>query len=115
MRVPPRPLWASYPLDHAERAALGWKVMDQIGMTITLDLPQEVQAELASQAAAHGMGIDAYAASLLKQAVYPTARACPQVFDKERARVAGARIRELCKGVTLGGLTIRQLIDEGRK
>ena len=78
MRVPPRPLWASYPLDHAERAALGWKVMDQIGMTITLDLPQEVQAELASQAAAHGMGIDAYAASLLKQAVYPTARACPR-------------------------------------
>jgi len=27
---------------------------------------------------------------------------------------AGARIRELSKGMTLGGLTIRQLIDEGR-
>jgi hypothetical protein len=36
------------------------------------------------------------------------------VFDKERAMTAGACIRELSKGLTLGGLTIRQLIDEGR-
>jgi hypothetical protein len=35
-------------------------------------------------------------------------------FDKERALSAAARIRELRKGVTLGGLTIRELIDEGR-
>jgi len=35
-------------------------------------------------------------------------------FDKERAQAAGERIRELRKGVTLGGLTIRELIDEGR-
>jgi hypothetical protein len=36
------------------------------------------------------------------------------VSDKERAMAAGARIRELSKGLTLGGLTIRELIDEGR-
>lgn len=36
------------------------------------------------------------------------------VFNKERALAAGARIRELSKGLTLGGLTIRELIDEGR-
>ena len=36
------------------------------------------------------------------------------VFDKQRALAAGARIRELSKGLTLGGLTIRELIDEGR-
>ena len=36
------------------------------------------------------------------------------VFDKKRALAAGARIRELSKGLTLGGLTIRELIDEGR-
>jgi len=30
-----------------------------------------------------------------------------------RALAAGARIRELCKGLTLGGLTIRELIDGG--
>ena len=33
---------------------------------------------------------------------------------KERVRAAGEHIRELRKGVTLGGLTIRELIDEGR-
>ena len=37
-----------------------------------------------------------------------------QVVDKQRALAAGARIRELSKGLTLGGLTIRELIDEGR-
>ena len=36
------------------------------------------------------------------------------VFDKQRALAAGARIRELSKGLTLGGLTVRDLIDEGR-
>ena len=35
-------------------------------------------------------------------------------FDRQRALAAGARIRELSKGLTLGGLTIRELIDEGR-
>jgi hypothetical protein len=37
-----------------------------------------------------------------------------QRFDKSRAQAAAARIRELRKGVSLGGLTIRELIDEGR-
>lgn len=36
-------------------------------------------------------------------------------FDKQRALAAGARIRELSRGLTLGGLTIRELIDEGRR
>ena len=35
-------------------------------------------------------------------------------FDRQRALAAGARIRELGQGLTLGGLTIRELIDEGR-
>lgn len=35
-------------------------------------------------------------------------------FDRARARAAVARIKELRKGVTLGGLSIRALIDEGR-
>jgi len=43
-------------------------------MTITVDIKPEVQAELARQAAAHGMEIDAYAASLLEEAAQlPTA------------------------------------------
>jgi hypothetical protein len=80
-------------------------------MTITLDIRPEVQAELARQAAVQGRAIEAVAASLLEGAIHvPPAGA----FDAERARAAGERIRELRKGVTLGGLSIRELIDEGR-
>jgi hypothetical protein len=42
-------------------------------MTITVDISPEVQAELTRQAAAHGMGIDAYAAGLLEEAAQPPA------------------------------------------
>jgi len=83
-------------------------------MTITVDIRPEVQAELARQAAAHGRAIEAHAASLLEDAVHLTAATNQPAFDKELARAAGARIRELRRGVTLGGLTIRELIDEGR-
>jgi antitoxin (DNA-binding transcriptional repressor) of toxin-antitoxin stability system len=34
--------------------------------------------------------------------------------DQERGRRAAARIRAMRKGVTLGGLSIRDLIGEGR-
>jgi hypothetical protein len=82
-------------------------------VTITVDIKPEVQAELARQAAAHGRAIEAHAASLLEEAVHLPAANQP-ALDKERAEAAGARIRELRKGVTLGDLTIRELIDEGR-
>jgi plasmid stability protein len=39
-------------------------------MTITVNITAEVQAELARQAAAHGHAIEAYAASLLEEAVH---------------------------------------------
>jgi hypothetical protein len=83
-------------------------------MTITVDVTPELKAELARQAAARGVGIDAYAASLLQEAVQLPTEAPRPAFDAETARKAAARIRELREGVTLGGLTIRQLIDEGR-
>jgi hypothetical protein len=83
-------------------------------VTITVDIRPDVQAELARQAAAHGRALEAYAASLLEEAVHLPADTNQPAFDKERARAAGARIRELRKGVTLGGLTVRELIDEGR-
>ncbi len=83
-------------------------------MTITVDITPEAQAELARQAAAHGRALEAYAASLLEEAAHVHAELPATTFDKERARAAGERIRELRKGVTLGGLTIRELIDEGR-
>jgi prevent-host-death family protein len=36
-------------------------------------------------------------------------------FDRERSRQAAQRIREMRKGVTLGGLAIADLIGEGRR
>jgi prevent-host-death family protein len=35
-------------------------------------------------------------------------------IDHERARVAARRIREMRKGVTLGGLKVKDLIHEGQ-
>ena len=36
-------------------------------------------------------------------------------FDRAEARAAAARIRERRRGVTLGGLKIKELIEEGRR
>lgn len=36
-------------------------------------------------------------------------------FDKEAAKAAVEAIRDMRKGVTLGGISIRELIDEGRR
>ncbi len=36
-------------------------------------------------------------------------------FDRERARAAVARIRARRQGVTLGGVKLKALIDEGRR
>ena len=35
-------------------------------------------------------------------------------FNREAARAAAQRIRAMSKGVTLGGLNIKDLIDDGR-
>jgi hypothetical protein len=83
-------------------------------MTIIVDVKPEVQAELARQAAAHGRAVESYAASLLEEAIHTPSATSVRAFDRERAQAAAARIRELRQGVTLGGITIRQMIDEGR-
>jgi hypothetical protein len=57
-------------------------------MTITVDIRPEVQAELARQAGAHGMGIDAYAASLLEEAAQIPAQ--PQTPELQN-ETAGAK------------------------
>jgi hypothetical protein len=43
-------------------------------MTITIEVKPEVEAELVTQAAACGMDVSAYAASLLEQATQTTTR-----------------------------------------
>ncbi len=47
----------------------------------------------------------------------PVARLVPAdgAFDRERARAAAAKIREMRKGVTLDGVSIKELINEGRR
>ena len=84
-------------------------------MSITVDIPPEVESELARQAAAQGRAIEAHVAHLLEEAAHLPSCEPRFPFDKERARAAGERIRELRKGLTLGGITIRDLIDEGRR
>ena len=46
----------------------------------------------------------------------PVARLVPSHpgVNREEARAAAACIREMSRGVTLGGLKIKDLIDEGR-
>jgi len=51
-------------------------------MTIKLGIRPEVQAELAQQAAAHGSGLDSYAASLLEEAIQVPAGAAS--LDQQR-------------------------------
>lgn len=47
----------------------------------------------------------------------PVARLVPNApaHNREDARAAVARIKEMRKGVTLGGLKIKDLINEGRR
>ncbi|MCB8876349.1 type II toxin-antitoxin system Phd/YefM family antitoxin [Acidisoma silvae] len=39
----------------------------------------------------------------------------PPPFDRDKAKAAADGLREMSKGVRLNGLTIRELIDEGRR
>ena len=53
-------------------------------MTITLDIKPETQDELARQAAAHGLGVGAYAASLLEEAAHAaSAKPTPPAAAKD--------------------------------
>lgn len=46
----------------------------------------------------------------------PIAKLVPAVpgFDREKARRAAAGLREASRGTTLGGIEIKDLVDEGR-
>jgi len=53
-------------------------------MTITLDIKPETQEELARQAAAHGLDVEAFAASLLEEAAHSaTAQRLPSAAAKD--------------------------------
>lgn len=53
-------------------------------MTITLDIRPETQDVLARQAAAHGLGVEAFAANLLEEAAHAaSARPTPAAMAKD--------------------------------
>jgi len=91
-------------------------------MTITIELGPELQAELARQAAKQGIGVDAYAASLLEDAArlpFSSGAAAdkPQPPAPSREVVeAIERLKSFGKthGLSLGGVTIRELRHEAR-
>jgi hypothetical protein len=79
-------------------------------MTVKLELPPEVQAGLLAQAQESGLSLEAYVELVLRER--SGAAASPPLT---RSQIAGRRIRELRKGVTLGGISIKELIEEGRE
>jgi hypothetical protein len=79
-------------------------------MTVTLQLTADVEAALSAQAQAKGLSLEAFAEEVLRER--SNAAATPGLT---RSQIAGQRIRELRKGVTLGGLSIKELIEEGRE
>ncbi|MBL8233757.1 MAG: hypothetical protein JNL98_34990 [Bryobacterales bacterium] len=85
-------------------------------MTVQLDWPPEVVQRLTEQARQKGLSLDVY---LLRTVLETAPNGGPASDDAQRQRSreeAGRSIRELRKGNVLGAdLTIRDLIDEGRR
>ena len=76
-------------------------------MTITVSVPDQ----LAEQAAAAGLSVEAFVERLAQQAAQNDLPHKPKRTPAE----AVAHIRESRKGITLGGLKIKDLIHEGHK
>lgn len=79
-------------------------------MTVRLELPPDVQAGLLAQAQESGLSLEAYAMEVLRERSRETSR--PTL---SRSQMAGQRIRELRKTVTLGDIPLKELIEEGRE
>jgi hypothetical protein len=79
---------------------------------IRLELEPEVEAQLAAEARARGLALDAYVEKIVE------ARSPGQLSADAKGRSVGEaieRILELREGTSLGGIKIKDLIEEGRK
>lgn len=76
-------------------------------MQLTINVPDEITL----QAEAQGLGPESYAERLIREDLARAASAS----TRDRARSAVEEIRRLRKGVRLDGLSIRELVNEGRK
>jgi hypothetical protein len=79
-------------------------------MTMKLELSSELQAGLLARAQQNGLSLEAYAEKVRRERVYKQS-----VAALTRSQAAGQRIRELRNGVTLGGLSIRDIIEDDRE
>jgi hypothetical protein len=79
-------------------------------MTVKVELTPDVQAGLLAQAQQSGLSLEAYVEQVLRERSRESP--CPALA---RSQIAGQRIRELRKGVMLGGIPIKELIEEGRE
>ena len=57
-------------------------------MTITLNLPEEIARQLARQARAQGLAIDAYVASILEHAISPLFLPQPRKISRQEFAAA---------------------------
>jgi hypothetical protein len=78
----------------------------------TVEIPKEMEARIVAEAQASGVPVS----ELVRDPLVSGWQRKDGSHDlaKERALAAGMRIRELRKGVTLGGLSIKDLINEER-
>jgi hypothetical protein len=79
-------------------------------MTIKVELTPDVQAGLLAQAPRNGLSLEAYIEQVLRERSREAS-----LPSLTRSQIAGQRIRELRKGVSLGGIPIKDLIEEGRE
>jgi hypothetical protein len=77
-------------------------------MTVKLELTPDLEMGLLAQAQEKGMSLEAYAEQVLRERVQ-------EAPTLTRSQIAGQRIRELRQGVTLGDMSIREMIEEGRE
>jgi hypothetical protein len=77
-------------------------------MTVRLELEPALEAELSAEALARGLDVEHYVRNLVITSL-------PRSRRSETTAEAVAAIRKLSEGLTLKGLSIKQLIHEGRK
>ncbi len=78
-------------------------------MSIVVEIAPELQARLVSEAQARGMALDRYIAVKLAESE------SRPIAEQRTIEKAIEELRLLRKGNTLGSISIKELIEEGRK
>jgi len=86
-------------------------------VTVQLDWPQEVVDRLTEEARQRGLWLDDYVLqTVLQKQIANGSAPSDEIVRRQAREEAGRSIRELRRGNILGpDLTIRDLIEEGRK